>query len=63
MIWETKPVHLYSFRTKMIVCISNLDDIKAPCIDRVAVGMILTIENNNYSETPPDIAASKDFLI
>jgi hypothetical protein len=32
-------------------------------IDRVVVSMSLKIENNNYSETPPEVAESNDFLI
>ena len=32
-------------------------------IDRVVVNMNLKIENNHYSETPPEGAVSKDFLM
>ena len=32
-------------------------------IDCIVVSVTLTIENDNYSETPPEVAASKGFLV
>ena len=55
---------LYSLYPKMNVHVPNFGEIKGPLtIDRVSVRMSFKIGNKKYSETLPEVAVSKDFLM